>query len=275
MNFLLILSRMNTPNDCISAPARTAHDSSRCRPMTIARRDPPSHRLSPGRPRLRTANRQQIVFRAAALDALIPPRSPRADRLGLSSSGSTLAPCTNPSSPSHGTGRDGPRIDPKILMALWLYATIDGVGSARQLDELCRSHDAFQLDRRRCLDQLSYPRRFPHRPRRIARPVADPERRDPDGRGTGRSEPGGAGRDAGPRQRRCRVVPPPADAGGGAGRGRGPGPGVAGGVGGRPGRRRPPATSGPRAGGPRTGRADQGGVGAVAGVGGQEEAGGS
>ncbi len=37
-----------------------------------------------------------------------------------------------------------PPIDPKILMALWLYATIDGVGSARQLDELCRSHSAYQ-----------------------------------------------------------------------------------------------------------------------------------
>ena len=35
-------------------------------------------------------------------------------------------------------------IDPMILMALWLYATIDGVGSARQLDELCRTHVAYQ-----------------------------------------------------------------------------------------------------------------------------------
>ena len=33
---------------------------------------------------------------------------------------------------------------PKILMALWLYATIDGVGSARQLDDLCRTHDAYR-----------------------------------------------------------------------------------------------------------------------------------
>jgi hypothetical protein len=29
-------------------------------------------------------------------------------------------------------------------MALWLYATIEGVGSARRLDELCREHTAFQ-----------------------------------------------------------------------------------------------------------------------------------
>ncbi len=37
-----------------------------------------------------------------------------------------------------GEGRPGREpIDPKILTALWLYATIDGVGSARKLDLLC------------------------------------------------------------------------------------------------------------------------------------------
>jgi transposase len=42
-------------------------------------------------------------------------------------------------------GRAGrPAIDPKILIALWLYATIDGVGSARELDRLCYSHDAYR-----------------------------------------------------------------------------------------------------------------------------------
>jgi transposase len=35
-------------------------------------------------------------------------------------------------------------IDPKILMALWLYATLDGVGSARALDRLCNEHDAYR-----------------------------------------------------------------------------------------------------------------------------------
>src|SRR5204862_6056425 len=35
-------------------------------------------------------------------------------------------------------------IDPKILMTLWLYATTEGIGSARQIDELCREHDAFR-----------------------------------------------------------------------------------------------------------------------------------
>ncbi len=39
-------------------------------------------------------------------------------------------------------GRDA--IDPRILMALWLYATLDGVGSARELGRLCEDHVAYQ-----------------------------------------------------------------------------------------------------------------------------------
>lgn len=39
-------------------------------------------------------------------------------------------------------GRDAN--DPRILMALWLYATLDGVGSARRLDELCQDSLPYQ-----------------------------------------------------------------------------------------------------------------------------------
>src|SRR6185312_13821265 len=39
-------------------------------------------------------------------------------------------------------GRDAN--DPRILLALWLYASIEGGGSARQLDRLCTDHRAFQ-----------------------------------------------------------------------------------------------------------------------------------
>jgi transposase len=39
-------------------------------------------------------------------------------------------------------GRDA--IDPRVLMALWLYATLEGVGSARQLDRLSEAHVAYQ-----------------------------------------------------------------------------------------------------------------------------------
>jgi transposase len=41
-------------------------------------------------------------------------------------------------------GRPGqPPIDPRILLALWLLATLDGVGSARELDRLCEEHAAY------------------------------------------------------------------------------------------------------------------------------------
>jgi transposase len=39
-------------------------------------------------------------------------------------------------------GRPPP--DPKILLALWLYATLEGVGSARQLDRLCTRDVAYR-----------------------------------------------------------------------------------------------------------------------------------
>jgi transposase len=41
-----------------------------------------------------------------------------------------------------GPGR--PATDPRILTALWLYATLEGVGSARALDYLCTHHHAFR-----------------------------------------------------------------------------------------------------------------------------------
>jgi transposase len=33
-----------------------------------------------------------------------------------------------------------PAIDPRVLLALWLYATLDGIGSARALEKLCSDH---------------------------------------------------------------------------------------------------------------------------------------
>jgi transposase len=95
-----------------------------------------------GRPRLRTANRQQVVFRAAPLDALISHDHPArvvwdyVEGLDLSSLYDRIR------SVERGPGRDA--IDPKILLAVWLYATVEGVGSARKLEKLCREHAAFQ-----------------------------------------------------------------------------------------------------------------------------------
>lgn len=41
-----------------------------------------------------------------------------------------------------GAGR--PATDPQILLALWIYATVDGVGSARKIARLCEQHVAYQ-----------------------------------------------------------------------------------------------------------------------------------
>lgn len=42
-------------------------------------------------------------------------------------------------------GRAGrPAVDPRIYLALWIYATLDGVGSAREIERLTRDHLAYQ-----------------------------------------------------------------------------------------------------------------------------------
>ena len=41
-----------------------------------------------------------------------------------------------------GPGRPGS--DPRVLLALWVYATTQGVGSSRALDPLSREHDAYR-----------------------------------------------------------------------------------------------------------------------------------
>jgi transposase len=37
-----------------------------------------------------------------------------------------------------------PATDPRVLLAVWLYATLEGIGSARAIDRLCRQHAAYR-----------------------------------------------------------------------------------------------------------------------------------
>ncbi len=37
-----------------------------------------------------------------------------------------------------------PASDPQVLLALWVYATVEGVGRGRELDRLCHEHDAYR-----------------------------------------------------------------------------------------------------------------------------------
>lgn len=90
------------------------------------------------RPRLLYANRCQGEFRDDSLDQLLPLEHPVRDlwafveTLDLSALMARIR-----SVPGH---PGAPAIDPRILVALWLQATLDGVGSARALDELCEHH---------------------------------------------------------------------------------------------------------------------------------------
>src|SRR3954463_975349 len=90
-----------------------------------------------GVPRLRTAVRDQVVFRAAALDDLIPQEH-TVRVIWEYVVGLDLTPLYDRIKAVRGRPGRSP-IDPRIWLALWLYATTRGVGSARQLDALCRS----------------------------------------------------------------------------------------------------------------------------------------
>jgi len=104
---------------------------------------PPPPEPSPvGPPRLRQADRQQVVMRPASLDSLLPDDH-RARVVWEFVQGVDLSPLYAGIRSVEGcAGRDA--TDPRILLALWLYATLEGVGSARQLARLCQEHQAYQ-----------------------------------------------------------------------------------------------------------------------------------
>jgi transposase len=37
-----------------------------------------------------------------------------------------------------------PATDPQVVLAVWLYATMEGIGSARAIDRLCQQHAAYR-----------------------------------------------------------------------------------------------------------------------------------
>lgn len=93
-------------------------------------------------PRLQRANRLQVELRAVDLEGLLPPDH-RARIVWEFVEGLDLTPLYAAIRAVEGqAGR--PPIDPAILMALWLYATLEGVGSARAVARLCEEHDAYR-----------------------------------------------------------------------------------------------------------------------------------
>jgi transposase len=95
-----------------------------------------------GAPRLLEANRLQIELRASDLESLLP-EDHRARlvwgyvvRQDLSALFDAIK--------ARGSNAGRAAIDPRILFALWLYATLDGVGRGREVARLCREHDAYR-----------------------------------------------------------------------------------------------------------------------------------
>lgn len=95
-----------------------------------------------GQPRLREPVRDQVELRAVDLEALLPADHPArviwayVQRLDLSALEESVR------ARAHGPGQAP--VSPRLQLALWLFATSQGVGSARALARLCESHDAYR-----------------------------------------------------------------------------------------------------------------------------------
>ena len=95
-----------------------------------------------GAPRLREPMRDQVELRAVDIDSLIG-QDHRARVIWAYVEGLELSELEDrikarENRPGH------PAPSPRLLLALWLYATSDGVGSARALDRLCDNHDVYR-----------------------------------------------------------------------------------------------------------------------------------
>src|SRR5580704_3507138 len=101
-----------------------------------------TERVGGGLPRLRFAERMQTRWRPVSLDGLLPDDHrvrlvwSFVEGLDLTVLLATIKAVD---------GRPGhPPADPRILLALWLYATVEGIGSAREVARLCDEHIAFE-----------------------------------------------------------------------------------------------------------------------------------
>jgi transposase len=103
---------------------------------------PQSDAAAGGAPRLREPKRDQIELRAVDIDSLIGQDHPvrvvwsYVEGLDLSALEDRIK--AREHSPGH------PPIAPRLMLALWLYATSEGIGSARALQQLCEHHDAYR-----------------------------------------------------------------------------------------------------------------------------------
>jgi transposase len=95
-----------------------------------------------GAPRLLEANRSQIELRASDLESLLAEEHRARLVWGyvVRQDLSRLFEAVK----ARGSNAGRAAIDPRILFALWLYATLDGVGSGREVARLTQEHDAYR-----------------------------------------------------------------------------------------------------------------------------------
>src|SRR4051794_528089 len=122
------------PAATASAPAVGSPD-----PEAAAPARPGPDRDAP--PRLRSPDRQQLLS-TRTIDELLESDHP-ARAVWAYVEGLDLAPLYDRIR-ARGSVAGRPAIDPRLLVALWLYATLAGFRSARELADLCIRHDAFR-----------------------------------------------------------------------------------------------------------------------------------
>jgi transposase len=93
------------------------------------------------KPRLHVPDRQQLIS-AKTIDELLEAGHP-ARAVWSYVEGLDLQPLYDHIR-ARGSVAGRPAIDPRLLVALWLYATLSGFSSARELADLCFHHDAFR-----------------------------------------------------------------------------------------------------------------------------------
>ena len=95
-----------------------------------------------GKPRLRVPHRDQVEIHWAALDQLLEPDH-RARYVWQMVCGLNLDAWLGEIKAVEGhVGRDA--TDPRLMVALWVLATLDGEASARKLADLCEHHLAYR-----------------------------------------------------------------------------------------------------------------------------------
>ena len=95
-----------------------------------------------GAPRVVQADRSQLELRPIDLDGLIPAGH-RARAIWQFVEGLDLSAFYAPIK-ARGSQPGRSPSDPKVLLALWVYALSNGVGRARELERLCEAHDAYR-----------------------------------------------------------------------------------------------------------------------------------